>query len=80
MKHYGLSEVEARQEHLKHCVDPELVNWCSSCKWKNEWFDCKKRVEWEMEQYKISEREAMKSNIEHCRQPTPAAVDEGGGE
>jgi len=56
---------EASEEEEEE-LDLDIADFCWTCQWKYTNFNCKKRVEWEMEFYKISEELAMSSNLKHC--------------
>ncbi len=47
-------------------AEPNLADFCGTCQWKHQSFDCDKRVEWEMERYGMEETEAKLANLPHC--------------
>ena len=54
----------------------DLTDFCDSCQWKHAEFNCKKRVDWEMSVYGLTEEAAKRANLKHCT--TPTSVEEGG--
>lgn len=64
-------DVPAGQEE-----EEDLSEFCERCQWKHMPFNCKERVQWEMEQYGMTEEEAKRSNLKHCLPPpsTPEAA------
>lgn len=56
-----------------------LSEFCPRCKWKCTPFNCKERVQWEMESYDLSEEEAMRANMKHCTLPSPSNCGEKEG-
>jgi len=54
----------------------DLIDFCDSCQWKQAEFNCKKRVDWEVSVYGLTEEAAKRANLKHCT--TPTSVEEGG--
>ena len=60
-------DVEAVEDDLATWA--KKTGWCDHCQWKHATFSCQQRVEWEMTQYEMTEREAKEANLAHCTSP-----------